>query len=172
MPNGNIFEVSLRETLELFGPFLTGAPGGFALAIGEAQPNAAVRNAIESSVAALGYGKNATAFASLGAASDGGGGTLADAGTAAGDGAASGPTLDAQALYLLVEGLDPLFVITTDETATGLFAKAYRTTLAADAHARVAGRTVVAFEDLASLMDTAENKQRAWALLKSIPKRD
>ncbi len=32
------------------------------------------------------------------------------------------------------------------------------------------GRSVVAFRDLAALMNTPEDKQRAWALLKKLPK--
>ena len=73
-------------------------------------------------------------------------------------------------LLTIVEGLDPLCLVATDAEASALLAQAYRHDVEPDAACRLMGRSVVAFRDLAALMNTPEDKQRAWALLKKLPK--
>lgn len=161
MPNGNIFEVAFREIADLFAPLLRGPLGSEALVLGITWPNEEARNAIISSLAALGYGKNAASFVSLS-------GQEADAAAAK----AAEIVLDAHSLFTLVEGLDPSCVIALDVKACALLAEAYRNSLEPNKFARLAGRNIVAFSDFASMMSTPEKKQHAWALLKKLPKRN
>ena len=79
--------------------------------------------------------------------------------------------LDPQALFLLVEGLDPLCVICADASTADLFGLAYRTQYNLDSAARVFGRPAVMFDNLDSSLATEAGKQRVWHLLKSLPKR-
>ena len=67
-------------------------------------------------------------------------------------------------------GESALCLVATDAEASALLAQAYRHDVEPDAACRLMGRSVVAFRDLAALMNTPEDKQRAWALLKKLPK--
>ena len=204
MPSGNIFDTSLRATAELFAPYLAGSFGGLAIAVATCWPNQTVRNALESSLAALGYGNDCLAYVSLtgegSAASD-----FADDDAAAfasskalsedfatrspnpdahqnGAPAASVetnnkkiaeeelPSLDAHALFTLIEGRDPKCIIALDAAAARTLAEAFHVKHILNAHGRFSGRDVVAFSDFASLMNSPEEKQRAWHLLKKLPK--
>ena len=116
LAQSNIFEAGAVEISELFGDYLEGdvTPGAcVALALGETSPSDAVRNAIARSLAALGYGENACTFATL---------LPFDQEIEGAD-----IPLDAQSLFLLVEGLDPLRIIVTDRRSADLLASAYRT---------------------------------------------
>ena len=143
-----------QEIRELFGDYLEGDGGRVALAIGAHAPSAQVRDAIEKSLEAFGYENDACTFAAL---------TPLDC--AADEQAA---TLDAHALFLLVEGLDPLHVIALDRATKAALEQAYRTNYPIDAPIRVFGRSSVAFEDLDSLLQTTQGKQKAWKVLKSL----
>lgn len=133
------------EIGELFAEFIEGGPDRPALALSSQALDDVARNAIEKSLGAFGYEREPCTFATVG-------------------------QLDPQALFLLVEGLDPLFVIATDRGAAELLGRAFRTEYALDSPIRVAGRSGVAFADLSSLMATPQSKQIAWKLMKSLPK--
>ena len=143
---------------ELFADYLE---GGFseadseraAMALGEHLPSTVAHNAIEKSLEAFGYGSNACTFVSL---------MPIDAQREGGD-----IPLDAQALFLLIEGLDPLHIIACDTAATTALAQAYRTHYNTDAPIRVFGRSSAAFSDLDALLQTPAGKQTAWRVLKS-----
>ena len=146
--NGNIYEVSLQQTFDLFADFIKGAQGGLVVAVGSTWPDDASHTAVENSLRALGYGSDTCTYV-----------------------ATDTPlTLDATALFTLIEGLDPLCIIVLDRKAADLLALAYRTELHVHTALRIFGRTVIAFDNFAAMMTTAEDKQRAWALLKKLPK--
>ena len=148
--SGNIYEVGLQQTFDLFAEYLSGAEGGFVVAIGSTWPSGLSLTAIENSLQALGYGRNTCTYVATSPQS------LAP--------------LDAPALFALVEGLDPTCLIVLDEQATEIVKIAYRQTLATNAPARIFGRNAVVFEDFASLMEDDAKKQVAWALLKNLPR--
>ena len=76
--------------------------------------------------------------------------------------------LDAPALYLLVEGIDPCFVVITDRHASKQLGAAMRAEYGNDAIARVNGRAGVSFSDLDSLIASEKGKRKAWELLKTL----
>ena len=175
MPNGNIFDSTLRTMAELFAPYLAGSFGGLAIAVGTTWPNETVRNALESSLAALGYGNDCLAYVSL--TGSNGNGKEPVGGSAQNDEGANNTAdqgepmpLDAHALFTLAEGLDPRCIIALDSQASRTLAEAFHVKHILNAHARFSGRDVVAFSDFASLMNSPEDKQRAWRLLKKLPK--
>ncbi|WP_172135775.1 hypothetical protein, partial [Adlercreutzia sp. ZJ473] len=90
--------------------------------------------------------------------------------TAGGAPEPAGATLGARDLLSVVEGLDPLAIVAADAEAAALLGRAYRCELALDAATRVMGRTVVAFRRFEDLLETPDEKQKAWALLKKMPK--
>lgn len=176
MPQSNTFEAGTASIAELFGDYLINSPEHgtcIALVLGSRLPTDAERNALLKSLAALGYGEEACVFATL--APNLPDGSPSSSEPAGPPGAQTSPAaafpLDAQALFMLIEGLDPLFVIAADESATRALGIAYRTEFAPDTAIRVFGRSSVAFGNLDALLATEQGKRKAWTLLKSIPKR-
>ena len=154
-----MLEAGAASIAELFTDYLDDASDGRAcitLTLSSRGIDETARNAIEKSFAALGYGDDVCTYATLSPRE--------------GE-RATGEHLDAQAVFLLVEGLDPLCVIAADEEATRMLGEAYRTTYELNSAIRVFGRPSVAFQDLSMLLETPEGKQKAWHLIKSIPKR-
>lgn len=195
MSNGNMYAANLRIAWELFAANLEGNRSGAVVVISEAPLPENARTALDSSMRALGYGDEICTFAVLrgkraaldegGTAGEGevdgrstrgaGGAVGRDGGGAGGDGASAptaptAPTLDGDALRMLVEGLDPLCIVIADRASGAVFSKAYQERCPLDAAGRVLGRSIVAFTSFASLLETPADKQRAWALLKTLPR--
>ena len=76
--------------------------------------------------------------------------------------------LTAEEVLDVVEGMDPIAIICLDEAATSIVSKAYDCSIEKDAATSVRGRRTVAFRSFASLLGNADDKQRAWALLKKL----
>lgn len=144
--NSNMFEVAAEGVLAVYGAMLEATGAETVLAVSSAPLADAARKALVASMEALGYGRDGLGLVTT-------------------EGA-----LGSADLLTIVEGLDPLCLVATDADAATLLAQAYRRDVAPDDACRLMGRTVVAFRDLASLMDSPDDKQRAWALLKKLPK--
>ncbi|MBQ9042348.1 MAG: hypothetical protein IJ111_05975 [Eggerthellaceae bacterium] len=141
----------------LFADYLSGSGECIALTLSKRPLGEEALNAIEKSLENFGYGLDSCTYATL---------SPIDRSVEGGDIA-----LDAQALFLMVEGLDPLFVICADEASAHALGQAYRTAFPPDAPARILGRPAVVFKDFPALMNSEKGKQKAWHLLKSLPKR-
>lgn len=143
-----------REVAELFADYLEGDAARPALALSQGALPEVARNALERSLEAFGHEAPACTYVTLAPRdADAEGGEIA---------------LDPQALFLLAESLDPLYIIATDAHATQALGQAYRVTLEANAPARIFGRPAVAFKDLSSNLATEQAKQQAWRLLKTL----
>ena len=141
----------------VFADYLDGPESCVIMTLSARPLDAIARNAIEKSLVSFGYGEGACTYATLFPKDA----SLEDDGIA----------LDAQALFLLVEALDPVCLICTDADSAAVLGDAYRMAYDLDAPARVFGRSAVVFRDFIALLRTDEGKQRAWRLLKSLPKR-
>ena len=75
-------------------------------------------------------------------------------------------------LFLVVEGIDPLRVVAADVASASALAATYRQDVPLDAHCRLFGRDAVAFRQFESLLGDDAHKQKAWALLKKLPRLD
>lgn len=145
--NGNIYECNAAGVLALYAPFVTGSANDL-LAVVSAHPLAdAATAALEASAEQLGFGRNRITWVTL-ASTDG--------------------QLGARELNSLVEGIDPLAIVATDDAAASLLAQAFDSPLQHDAANRARCRTVVAFSDFAALLADSDSKQRAWHLLKKL----
>ncbi len=148
---GNMYEATIEATRELFGMHLSGSASGLVCVVSSNTVEADAREALGNSLAALGYGKNSCTFVSL----------------TSHDGEV---VLDPQALFLVVEGLDPLCFVAFDKQAADVLGKAYRGRVPLDSPVRLFGRSGVAFSSFASMLSSPESKQKAWALLKKLPR--
>ena len=157
LQQSNIYSASAEEIGGLFGDYLDGSAACPVLILSEQPLGDVARNALEKTFSSFGYGNaGACGYATLHPSNA----------TEEWD-----VVLDPQALFLLMEGLDPICVVCADEASATCLGKAYRTAFEPDAPARVFGRPAVAFRDFAALLATDEGKQRAWHILKSLPKR-
>lgn len=154
---GNIFGAGTVEILGLFEDYVDGDANRSALALSYRPLGGPARDAIAKSLEAFGHGPDSCSYVSV---------FPQDESVEGGD-----IPLDGRALFMLVEGLDPLQVVCADARAAALLGQAYRTEFALDAPARVFGRPGVVFADLEALMESDAGKQKAWKLLKSLPKR-
>ena len=142
---GNKYVVTLDETWELFEQFLSGARSGALIVASFGALGEAARTALDSSANALGYGPGACTFADV-------------------------SSLDENALFMMVEGLDPKCLIASDAQAAALAGKAYRCDLPCGEASRAFGRTCIAFDNFEGMLASTDEKQAAWALLKKLPK--
>lgn len=107
------------------------------------------RTAIAKSAEALGYGPAGATFLCL-KEEDG--------------------SLDPDQLFQAIEGLDPLCVVAVDAEAAHACAQAYRAEISPQVRCRVFGRETRAFDNLESMLESPEGKQRVWSLLKTLPR--
>lgn len=145
----NMYEVALEETRELFGEFLEGARTAPMLALSGGRLDERAQAALTSTAASLGYGSDACTFVAL----------RAEAGA-----------LDPHALFMLVEGLDSLCLVVADDEAARSLSQAYRCPVELGSLQRVFGRPCVAFDSFERMLADSGEKQRAWALLKQLPR--
>ena len=139
-----MYEVALDEAWELFDAHLSGARSALVCVLSKRALDASSRTALNSSAEALGYGRAACTFAVV-------------------------EGLDEQALFLLVEALDPLCLIAADQEAAHALGRAYRCDVPSGKPSRVFGRTCIAFKSFPAMLEDAQDKQLAWALLKKLP---
>jgi hypothetical protein len=142
-----MYEVSADTTLTLFSAFLEGSPASTLLVISTAPLPAAAREALAKSAIALNFGNAPVSFATLKS-------ELGELGP--GD------------LMTLIEGMDPLALIAADTTAAEKLSAAYHSPVQVETLNHLLGRPTLIFQDLAALMESAQGKQAAWALLKKL----
>lgn len=148
------YDASTRQIAELFADYIEGDANRPALVLSARPLAVPARDALEKSIEFFGYAPPTCTFATT---------VPSDSSVEGGDIA-----LDPQALYLMVEGLDPLYLIATDSTTVAALGEAYRIQLAPDAPARVFGRPAALLADFESSLKTERAKQAAWRVLKSL----
>ncbi len=147
-----MYEIALDEAWELFALNLSGSRPALVCAVSERALDERSRAALNSSAKALGYGHAACVFATLHAGTE------------------DAAPLDDQALFLMIEGLDPLCLVAADARSAAALGRAYRCEVPLGKQSRVFGRTTVAFKSFSTMLDDGQDKQTAWALLKKLPK--
>lgn len=139
----NIYAYARERIMDEQGERITGNPSGVVLAVFTEPPGDAARNALDKSFQRLEFGAGACTFADL-------------SGLAAGD------------VFDIVEGMDPLLLVATDEAAASSCADALRTPFPLERQARVSGREARAFRNLNAMFGTERDRQLVWHLLKSM----
>lgn len=148
----NIYEATAEGVIEVFESFV--APpsrdgGCLAVAASEHQLSETAANAIEKSLDSLGYGVGRCAFVSRNA---------------------DGLALGGGELTTIIEGLDPLCLVVADGDCASALEQGYHTALERDKANRLLGRPCIVFRSFEPLLETADGKQKAWALLKQLPR--
>lgn len=144
----NIYAHDRSRVWDDFQASLSGSREGLFVAVCTTSTSDEARNAIVKSAQALGYGADGVTFVTIDA---------------------TGTRLTAPQLIDIVESMDPLCVVAADAGSTLLFAEAAQKLVEPNEPIRLNGREVRAFDDLNELMNTPAGKQKAWALLKTLP---
>ena len=71
-------------------------------------------------------------------------------------------------LLRLIEAIDPLCLVVTEQASARILSLAYNQPIKLDCCDGVLGRPCCAFVDFERMLQTDERKQRAWALLKEM----
>ncbi len=122
------------------------------LVLSNSLPSIEVINALEASFAYVGYVGNACIPLSLSPINESYGSYC----------------LDSTSLNILIEGLDPHFLIALDQEAFISLNKVYRNNLVINEAVTILGRHVVSFENFSNSLNTQKGKQRVWTILKAI----
>jgi hypothetical protein len=144
----NIYAHDRSRVWDEFAANLSGSREGLFVAVCTASTSEEARTAIVKSAQALGYGADGVTFVTIDA---------------------TGTRLTAPQLIDIVESMDPLCVVAADAGSTLLVAEAAQKLVEPNEPTRLNGREVRAFDDLNDLMQTPAGKQKAWALLKTLP---
>ncbi len=136
------------------------------LAFSESQLSKAAKNALVKTAESFGIPVTKCLFAVCDSASD-------NACNVSNNNCASKDTLSEKDIFAIVEGLDPKMLVICDNATCKLAlaaytSKTYAPVLPLEKKARLFGRRCVAFASFESLLDSSENKQRAWAALKTL----
>lgn len=149
--DANIYAAARKQVRNEFAAYLSGADRGLFATVCSLALSAEARNALVKSAEALGYGPDGVTFITF-------------------DAKAPAPAVNAEALFRLIEGLDPVCLVCTDTASARLVGEAYRQDVPFMQPVHVFGRETRAFADLGALMDTPARKQQAWAQLKTLPR--
>lgn len=149
--NCNMYEVNAQSALAVYGGFVRTTGGTLVASVCSREIGEDARGAIEKSMSALGYGDAACAHIAV---------------------EVDGGKLGASDVHNVVEAIDPLALVICDEEAARIVSLAYHRPVPLDADSRILGRSVAAFSDLEAMMRTPEEKQRAWAVFKKLPRLD
>lgn len=137
-----MYEENARFVWETYSEQLSGALAGL-WCVFSAEPLCdAARSALAKSAAALGYGDAACTFV------------------------AHTKGMPARDAFTILEGIDPLCVVVADEASAQTIAEAYGQAVPFNTLFRLFGRDAVSFRSFEALLTSAENKQKAWAVLK------
>ncbi len=153
--NSNIYAFDAASVLVKYPHFVHGDANCTILVVSKQKLDEAARDAIYKSVDRLGFGADACAWVQL---------RFEDA-------SCEQMSLSVDELLDLIEGLDPVSIITTDAASASALAEAYKAygaSIEMDATNRVNGRTVIVFSDFEGMLNDKDSKQRAWSLLKKL----
>lgn len=141
----NIYAIGRGKALARFSDRISGNDAGLVLVVFCEPLGQPAHDALQKSFAALGYGSDACTFARI---SD----------------------LDPRETFALVEGIDPLCLVASDEEAATLCGLAARQAFPLMRATRLLGRDARAFNRLNDQLGTSRDRQVTWHLLKSLPR--
>lgn len=149
--NSNMYSYAADAVQDLYGSFLDGFPEGLACIVSSGPLGEEAKTALSNSFRKLGYGESPCCFVNL-----------SETGSAP-------DSLEGEALFALVEALDPYVLVAADAPAAKALSQSYRAPFNENAHGRAFGRSYAAFHSFEDALKSPEGKQRAWALLKKLP---
>ena len=151
--DGNIYEYAARSVLALYADFVNGSPSSVLAVVAEHRLPPDAVSALKASAERLGYGRDGIAWISLrpSVAQD-----------------AESMKLGEKDLYTIIEGIDPIGIIATDDSAARMIGLAYGVECRPNSVQDVNARCTVALGDFALMLKDPDSKQKAWRLMKHL----
>lgn len=181
MPTPTSLYDSVRTAqLQRYSSAITGSTTASVCAVSENDIGAEAKSALAAAFARLGYDARQIAFVSLdvlrleeGRPLCGNGVAAAhdDASSEASNSAGSDAKERGDALFTVLETLDPLCVVLCDHASTETASRGYNQPLPLETRTLLLGRPCLCFEDFASLLEDDAGKRKAWETLKTLPAR-
>lgn len=140
---GNIYAHARDGVLAAQADRISGGETGLAMVIFTEPLTEVAENALEKSFSAIGFAPEACTYAQV-------------------------EGLSPEEVFDMVEGIDPLVLVATDEMAAMLYSKAVRQDFPPLRRQRVFGREARAFPHINDMMQAEADKQTVWHLLKSL----
>lgn len=150
---GSIYEYAARSVLCEFANFVDGTPNDTFAVISSHQLESKPREAMRASAERLGYGHDSCAWivTNYEPETDNPSEEISDS-----------------SLKTLIEGLDPIAIVTTDSSALKVLNTAYSKRLGLNDLGYFNGRKAVSLNDFTTMLESEESKQLAWYLLKNL----
>ena len=139
----NMYGHTRARIFEEYADRLEGNRNGLVLAVFTEEPTAAAKNALEKSFAAIGFDVGACTYAQLAG-------------------------LQADEVFALVEGIDPLALVACDEAAATLCSQAVHQEFPPMRPTRLFGREARALPRINAMLDTEADRQALWHALKTM----
>ncbi len=159
-PSPSLYERVAQQHVSRFSGGYDGSANAAALVVSSREPSDAARAALAASFRTLGYASTSIGWA-----------LCASAATP------SAPESDTDTiqpkdgdLFTLIEAICPLCVVSLDRDAAKALSHDFNTPLPLEARTLLMGHACICFQDFDSLLSDDEGKQKAWALLKTLPK--
>lgn len=148
-PQPTTYERIAQNHVNSFQGTYLGPIGAAAVIVSTEEPAEETKRALTASFKALGYAPQAIGWAQT---------------------ATSGRSDASGDLFTLIEGIDPLCVVSTSHASTEALSRSYNAPLSIETKTLLLGRDCRCFEDLDALIATEAGKHKAWGLLKTLPK--
>ena len=142
--NQSVYERQREAECSAFAPYFQGNVNALFCVVSQETPSEQARKAIEATAVRAGIAASDIFWIALG-------GELA-----------------APSLLHLIEAIDPLCLMVTEQASARILSLAYNQPIKLDCCDGVLGRPCCAFVDFERMLQTDERKQRAWALLKEM----
>ncbi len=197
-PSPSLYERVAQQHVSRFSGAYDGSVNAAALVVSSREPSAAARAALAASFRTLGYASTSIGWAQTAAPREAAhldapdsevrGAVLCtgslEAGATPGIGEPGNPAPNAPAqpnaanpgqtesgnLFTLIEAICPLCVVSLDRDAATALSHDFNTPLPLEARTLLMGHGCICFQDFEGLLSGDEGKQKAWALLKTLPK--
>lgn len=154
-PAGNVsqsYEASRQAVRALYVSRISGSATGLFVVVHSSPLSDAAMNALTKTAESLRYGPDPVTYVNVG--KDGG----ADS------------QLDDRSLFNLIEGLDPICMVTCDDESASRIAEAYRAQIVPMTPCRVFGRSVAPLDRIDDLLSTQQGKACMWGVLRTLPR--
>lgn len=148
--NQSVYERQREVECSAFAPYFQGNVNALFCVVSQETPSEQARKAIEATAARTGIAASDIFWIALGGVSQ------------------PAEELAAPSLLRLIEAIDPLCLVVTEQASARILSLAYNQPIKLDCCDGVLGRPCCAFVDFERMLQTDERKQRAWALLKEI----
>ena len=146
----NIFEESLQPIRRKYATHLQGGLSPFVVVCSSRPLSEKAAAAIKASFESFGYKEDWAAYVSV--ASE------------------EGNILSSEDLFTIVEALDPKCVLVTDVSAAKVLSLGYKASIKVNDVCDVLGLEVFVLEDFGKALESSADKQKAWAILKKMPR--